>query len=254
MDTLRDSIAWITGAGSGIGLGAAVELGRTGARVVLSGRRREALEAAARQVEAAGGRADIAPLDVADKTAAGAVARGILAKHGSVDILVNSAGVNVARRTLGELSLEDWDRVVDVNLNGALYCAHAVLPAMRARKQGLIVNVASWAGRYLVRLTGSAYTASKHALVALTEAINMEEGANGIRACALCPADVSTPLLDRRPAPPSVEERSAYLQPQDLGKLIRFLAELPARACVNEIVISPTRNPIYTRGVEPGAA
>jgi len=94
-------------------------------------------------------------------------------------------------------------------------------------------------------LTGAAYNASKHAVTALTETINMEEGINGIRACALCPAEVATPIMDRRPMPPSQEDRARMLQPKDLGHTIRWLAELPPNVCINQLVVSPTWNRIY---------
>ena len=94
-------------------------------------------------------------------------------------------------------------------------------------------------------MTGPAYNGSKHAVTAMTETINMEEGVNGIRACAICPAEVATPILDRRPVPPSAEQRAKMLQPQDLGDVIRYVAELPPHACINQLIISPTWNRIY---------
>ena len=104
-----------------------------------------------------------------------------------------------------------------MNLDGTFYCMHAVLPSMRARKEGLLINIASWAGKYTLAMAGGAYNGSKHAVVALTETLNMEECVNGIRACALCPAEVATPILDRRPIPPSPEERARMLQADDIG-------------------------------------
>ena len=132
-----------------------------------------------------------------------------------------------------------------INLDGSFYCITAVLPSMRERKDGVIINISSWAGKYDSYMTGPAYNASKHAVVAMTAHLNQEECINGIRACALCPAEVSTPIMEKRPIPPSAEDRAKMLQPDDLGRTIRFIAELPAHACINEIIISPTWNRIF---------
>jgi NADP-dependent 3-hydroxy acid dehydrogenase YdfG len=116
---------------------------------------------------------------------------------------------------------------------------------MRAQKDGVIINISSWAGIHTSMVTGPAYNASKHAVVSLTENLNMEECVNGIRACAICPAEVATAIMDRRPMPPTPEERARMLQPQDLGNAIRWVAEQPPHVCVNEIVISPTWNRLF---------
>jgi NADP-dependent 3-hydroxy acid dehydrogenase YdfG len=121
---------------------------------------------------------------------------------------------------------------------------------MRSRKDGLIINVSSWAGRYPSTLTGPAYNATKHAVVALTESINMEEGEKGIRATSILPGEVATPILEKRPVPPTPEVRAKMLQAEDLGKTVAFIASLPARACINEIIVSPTHNRFYFGGLE----
>ncbi len=167
-----------------------------------------------------------------------------------MDILINSAGINDPRRNFFNVSTEAWDRIVGINLSGMFYCVHAVLPGMRSRKDGLIINVSSWAGRYASTLTGPAYNATKHAVIALTESINMEEGLNGIRATSVLPGEVATPILEKRPVPPTPEVRAKMLQAEDLGKTLLFIASLPARACVNEIIISPTHNRFYFGGLE----
>lgn len=246
---LRGSVAWITGAGSGIGLAGARELAAAGAKVVLSGRRAETLEREAAAIRSAGGEADAAPLDVSDSAAVESVAKSILARHGRIDVLVNSAGLNNPKRYWRDQTVPSWDEVIHINLSGTFYCVHAVLPAMRAQKSGLVINISSWAGRHTMALVGAAYNGSKHAVVSLSESINMEECKNGIRACAICPAEVATPIMDRRPVPPSAEERAKMLQPEDLGKTIRWVAEQPPHVCVNEILISPTWNRIYVGGV-----
>ncbi len=245
MSTLKNKVAWVTGAGSGIGLGGARALAAAGASVVLSGRRKELLDRAADEIRAQGGVAEVEVLDVADPQAVQRVASAVLARHARIDILLNSAGTNTPNRFWRNQSIEGWRSVVGANLDGSFYTAHAVLPAMRARKDGLIINVSSWAGVFHPKLTGAAYNASKHAVTAMTETINMEEGVNGIRACAICPAEVATPILDSRPVPPSSTERARMLQPEDLGDTIRFIAELPAHVCLNQVIISPTWNRMY---------
>ena len=242
---LEGKVAWITGGGSGIGLAGGIELARAGAHVVVSGRNQETLAAAERQIKAAG-RGEAIALDVSSKEDVARVA----ARIGRVDILVNSAGINDPKRNFHNVSLESWDRIVAINLSGMFYCVHAVLPGMRGRKEGLIINVSSWAGRYASTLTGPGYNATKHAVVALTESINMEECMNGIRATSVLPGEVATPILEKRPVPPAPEVRARMLQAEDLGKTILFVASLPPRACINEILISPTWNRFYLGGLE----
>jgi len=246
---LAGKIAWITGGGSGIGLAGAIELARAGAHVVISGRSKETLAVAEKQLKAAG-KGEALAVDVADKPEVAKIAAAILKRHGRIDILVNSAGINLPKRNFRNVSVDGWDQIVAINLSGMFYCCHAVLPAMRERKEGLVINVSSWAGRYASTLTGPGYNATKHAVVALTESLNMEEGANGIRATSILPGEVATPILEKRPVPPPPHERARMLQAEDLGKTILFIATLPARACVNEIVISPTWNRFYLGGLE----
>jgi len=242
---LKGKTAWITGGGSGIGLAGGLELARMGARIVISGRSHETLAAAEKAIKALGSCEAIA-LDVGNKQAVAKAAERI----GRVDILVNSAGINDPKRNFFNVSTEAWDRIVAINLSGMFYCVHAVLPGMRSRKDGLIVNVSSWAGRYPSTLTGPAYNATKHAVVALTESINMEEGDKGIRATSVLPGEVATPILEKRPVPPTPEVRAKMLQAEDLGRTIAFIAALPARACINEVIISPTHNRFYFGGLE----
>jgi NADP-dependent 3-hydroxy acid dehydrogenase YdfG len=250
MGTLSGKIAWLTGAGSGIGQAGAVELAKAGATVVISGRRAEALEETRSLVTAAGGEVEKLALDVSDKRQVAHAAKELLDRHGRCDILVNSAGVNVPKRYYKDLAPEDWDRVIGINLNGALYCISALLPAMRAQRGGLVVNVSSWLGRWVGYLGGAAYGASKHALATLTHHLNIEEGMHGIRGCVIYPGEVATPLLKARPSPPAQEDIDRMLRPEDLGRTIRFVAETPAHVCLNEIVITPTWNRLLIGGSE----
>jgi NADP-dependent 3-hydroxy acid dehydrogenase YdfG len=239
MRTLNDKIAWITGAGTGIGAAAARALVHEGMQVVLSGRRREPLDALAAEL---GKSALSRPLDVADKTAVLALADEIISRFGRIDVLVNSAGLNARNRNWHNVTLDDWDRVIRVDLDGAFYCSKAVLPTMIAQHDGLIINVSSWAGKYTGIVTGPAYSAAKHAMNSMTESLNMEAGIHGVRACALCPGEVSTPILDSRPVPPTAEERAQMVQAEDCGEIIAFIAKMPPHVCINELTVSPTWN------------
>jgi len=235
-------VAWVTGGGTGIGEAGAEALAADGWSVVVSGRRRAPLDAVVEKIARAGGNAEAIPLDVADAAAVQRAADQIVAKHGRIDLQVNSAGVNVPKRRWADMELEGWNQLVDINLNGVLYCMRAVLPAMRRQKDGLIINVSSWAGRHVSKMPGPAYTTTKHAVLALTHSFNMDECVNGLRACCLMPGEVATPILKLRPVVPTEEEQARMLQPEDLGRTIAFVASMPPRVCMNEILISPTWN------------
>jgi len=245
LESLKNKVAWVTGAGTGIGQAGAVALAKSGARVVLSGRRPETLQETVNMIVEAGGEPSVEVLDVSDAEAVQAVADRIAARYGRLDILVNNAGTNVTERHWGIVTPEKWDQVINIDLSGAFYCASAVIPIMRKQKDGLIINVSSWAGRFYSYVTGPAYSAAKFGLVAMNASINIEECINGIRACAICPAEVWTPIIDRRPDALSIEEKSKMLKSDDLGETILFVASLPKHVCINELVISPTWNRLY---------
>lgn len=245
MTDLAGRLAWVTGAGSGIGEAAAKALARANATVVLTGRRVEPLEAVAEAIRAAGGLAAVAPGDLTDAAAVDRIVRAIGEEHGRLDILVNNAGVNIRERSWAELEPAGIDALLNGNLSSAFYAAAASLPLMRANRSGVMIHTASWAGRFISPVSGPAYTAAKHAVVAMSHSINMEEFANGIRSSVICPAEVATPILDRRPQPISAEDRALMLQPDDLGELILFIATRPKHVCMNEVLISPAWNRGY---------
>ncbi|MEQ8349182.1 MAG: SDR family NAD(P)-dependent oxidoreductase [Sneathiellaceae bacterium] len=248
MRELKGKVAWITGAGTGIGAAAALAYAAAGMHLVLSGRRREKLEEVEAAIRAAGDPAGdivLEPLDVADGDAVEAVAGRIDSRFGRLDILVNSAGINIPKRSWKEVSRAGWDQVVRIDLDGTYYCCAAALPMMRRQQDGLVINVSSWAGRWVTKLTGPAYNAAKHGVCALTESLNQEECGNGIRATAMLPGEVATPILDNRPVPVSADDRAKMVQAEDTGELCLFLARLPSHVCINEVVISPTHNRLY---------
>jgi len=245
-ESLKGKVAWVTGGGSGIGLAGARELSRAGAHVILSGRSAETLKAGMKQVKGA----ESVALDVTNQKEVAMAAEALVKRHGRIDILLNSAGINLPKRNYRNVSIEGWDQIVATNLSGMFYCCHAVLPAMRKRKEGLIINISSWAGRHASPLFGPGYYATKTAVLALTEQINIEECTHGIRASAILPGEVATPILEKRPVPPSPQERARMLQPDDLGQAVLFVATLPPRVCINELMITPTWNRFIVGGLE----
>ena len=247
-------VAWVTGGATGIGLATAELLADHGWRVVISSRRADNVnEAVARAAAKAKDKTDVhgLPLDVSHAKDVESAAKTIVQKFGRIDLLVNSAGVNVRARNWPDVSIEGWDQVVGINLDGLMYCMHAVLPTMRAQKSGTIVNVSSWAGKHVSPLTGPAYSATKHAVVALTHSFNMENFHDNLRACCICPAEVATEILKSRPVVPSDADMARMLQPEDLASAIVYAAEAPAHVCVNEIVISPTWNRSFLASPHP---
>ena len=248
--SIEGQVAWVTGAGSGIGQSAAVAFAKAGVKLALSGRRREALEQTAALVREAGGEAVVASADMGRADEVEHAWEAVRSAYGRCDILVNSAGLNVPRRSWSEIDPAGIDAVIGVDLNGPFYASRAVLPTMRAQRDGLIIQISSWAGRYVSKLTGPAYSAAKHGLVALSESLNQEECGYGIRSCCICPGEVATPILDKRPVPVSAEDKARMLQAEDLADTILFVARLPTSVCVNEILISPTWNRGYLEGIK----
>jgi len=245
MAALKGKVAWVTGAGTGIGQAAAMALAREGATVVLTGRRKAPLEATAAAVRKAGGKALVKPGDLMKASAVTRIARDIDRKFSRCDILVNNAGLNILQRTWKELTPAGAEQVIDGNLSSAFYCATAVLPMMRRRKDGVLIHTSSMAGRNPSPLSGAAYSAAKHGVVAMSHTINMEECMNGIRSCVVCPGEVATPILDKRPIPITKEERARMAQSEDVGDLVRYVACLPPHVTINEVWITPTWNRGY---------
>ncbi len=238
---LQDKRVLITGGGSGIGLGIAETFAREGAHIVITGRSAERLESARAGLGEASDRIFARAADVSDREQAAGLVAWTEEKLGGIDILVNNAGINVPQRTLAGLDPEDWRRMVEINLNGPYYCIHATLPGMRRRKDGYIINISSIAGVRILEVAGVGYTASKYGMTALSFFTGIEERENGIRSCVICPGEVNTPIIDRRPNPMSAEDRAQILQPEDIAAAALFVATLPKRASVPELIMTPSR-------------
>ncbi len=237
--SLTGTNAVVTGGGTGIGLGAAMALAKLGCRVAIGGRREEKLREAAATFEGEPA-IECHALDVADRESVDAFFAWAGETLGDIDILVNSAGLNIPNRSMADMEPAQWDQVLAVNATGAYNCMHAVLPGMRKRGDGLIINISSVAGKRALELGGVAYCASKFAMTALGTCVNNEAARDGVRVTSIYPGEVNTPILENRPAPVSEERKAAMLQPEDVGAVVATIAMLPPRANVAELVIKPT--------------
>ena len=245
MRDLKGKVAWVTGAGTGIGEAAALALAAEGAKTILTGRRKEPLNAVAERIKANGGSAEVRAGDLTKSDTVAKIVATIEADHGRLDILVNNAGVNIPDRNWQRLKPEGIDALIAGNLSSAFYVARAVLPLMRKQKDGVLIHTASWAGRYVGPVPGPTYIAAKHGVVAMSHSINLEECVNGIRSCVLCPGEVATPIMTFRDPPEPPEALARMVQPEDMGHLVVFVAKQPPHVCLNEIVVSPTHNRGY---------
>ena len=231
----------VTGGGTGIGFGIAKAFYQSGCRVIITGRRAEKLEQAIQSMDGEnGGTIEGLACDVSDRTAVVALFEKIHQQQGMVDILVNSAGTNIANRTMEAMSPEQWDEVLAINASGAYNCIYQVLPSMRERQDGLIINVSSIAGKRALTLGGIAYAASKFAMTALGTAIANEVSQESVRVTNLYPGEVNTPILEKRPNPVSDQQKARMVQPEDVGNLMVAIACLPSRAHVPEVILKPT--------------
>jgi NADP-dependent 3-hydroxy acid dehydrogenase YdfG len=232
--------ALVTGAGSGIGRGIASSLDGLGLRLALIGRESQKLEQTRSELQAGRDSALTLSCDVSDRASVKAMVGRVLESFGSIDVLICNAGTNVRNRSLESLSPEDWDRMIDTNLTGAFNLVHHVLPSMRRRQGGLIVQICSISGIRASTLGGAGYSASKFGQSALGICLGREEGKNGIRSTVIYPGEVNTPILDARPVPVGAERRATILQPEDIAAAVSFLVQLHPRARVPELVITPT--------------
>jgi NADP-dependent 3-hydroxy acid dehydrogenase YdfG len=240
MSTLSDKVAIVTGGGTGIGQETAKLLAAEDAQVVIAGRRKESLEAVAAEIGRAGGRVAARPADIATSEDALGLAAWTVATYGRVDILVNNAGHSSRARSIRWITPDDWDSVFAVNIRGVYLLTQAVLPTMLAHGGGTIVTVASMAAIRASGLSGPAYSAAKAAALSLMRHIHDELRSQGIRATTILPAEVDTPILDKRPLPPNAQARATMMQAEDVARAILLCATLPPRTVIEQIVMSPT--------------
>lgn len=237
-EDLRNRVALVVGAAGGIGRAIAARLGAAGCRLALVDLDGFALGETA-QALGLGEPPLTFAADITDRPQVNAVAASVRDAFGAVDLLVNAAGTNTPERTLDTMSPEQWEKTVAVNLTGVFHCIQAFLPLLRERG-GVIVTIASTTAILVSPGGGAHYCAAKRALLSLNESINMEQGKHGIRACAILPGEVNTPLLDKRPTPPSPERRAAVLQPGDVAEAVYFVATRPPHVTISDLVIWPT--------------
>ena len=237
--SLSGQNALVIGGGSGMGAATALALADSGAQVAVSGRRQAKLQEIIKEAPQGTFLKDYAA-DVSDRDSLAALFDWYDSNFPSLDIFVNAAGVNIPDRAMEDLSPDDWDKVIEINLTGAYDCLRLALERMRPRKDGLVVMINSVSGKRSNPLGGVAYNASKFGMTALGACVAEEERENGIRITNLFPGEVNTPILDQRPVPPTEEHRAGILQPEDIAAAVLMLAKLDSRAHVPELVMKPT--------------
>jgi NADP-dependent 3-hydroxy acid dehydrogenase YdfG len=241
--SIEDKVVVITGASSGLGESTARMLAAKGARVVLGARRKDRIDALVEDIKASGGHALGFKADVTNRGDVEALVKGAIDAYERVDVIVNNAGI-MPIAPMAALKVEEWDRMIDVNIKGVLYGVAAVLPVMQRRKQGHIINIASVLGFKVFAPGGTVYSATKFAVRALTEGLRIELKADNIRATMISPGAVATEL----PESSSGEDTRRKLRdlykiaiPADsIARAVVYAIEQPAEVEIDEIVIRPT--------------
>ena len=241
MSELAGKTIIVTGASSGFGEAIAIACAGAGANVSLVARRKEALESVAAAARAKGGRALVCPADVSDDQQIQAALDQTRAAFGPVDVLVNNAGTNITERSISDTSAQQWRDLLEINLTSAFVFSKAVLPEMKARGDGLIINIASRAGMFPSLLAGVGYSATKIGMEALNAVTNEEGNPHGVRACLFNPGAGNTPIIDRRPVKFSQEAKARMIQSEDIAATVVFIASLPPRVNIDLISMMPTR-------------
>jgi NADP-dependent 3-hydroxy acid dehydrogenase YdfG len=242
---IKGKVAIITGASSGIGYATALALSKAGARVAAGARRTDKLELLQKEIAGNGGEIFIQKLDVTKKAECDAFVDAVVKKWGTVDILVNNAGL-MPLSFFKNLKVDEWDRMIDVNIRGVLYCTAAVITHMINKKSGHIINVSSVAGR-IVFPSGSVYCATKHAVAAFSEGLRQEfSQRSNIRVTCIEPGEVATELLNtitdkslEKYVQTTKQREAQQLQPEDIANAILFAVQAPDHMNVNEILVRP---------------
>ena len=232
----------VVGGGSGMGRATERLLAAKGNyEVAIGGRTLEKLNEAAE-----GTSIHVHTIDVADRPSVDVFFQWAEQELGGpVDVMVNAAGINIPNRSMQMMSPEQWDQMIAVNLTGAYNCLLAVLSNMRSRKDGLVINISSVAGKRAIAAAGIAYSASKFGMTALGTSVSSEAAVDGVRVTNVYPGEVDTPLLEQRPAPVTEEHRARMLKADHVGELVVSLIELPREVHVPEVVVKPLTQEWY---------
>ena len=246
---LANKVCIITGGGDGIGRGTALMMARDGAKMVLIGRTASKIETVKREIESTGGSADVFVMDVSDWAAVQRMAKSVLARHGHVDVLINCAGHSSPHRKLLTTTPEEIHGVINSNLVGTIFCTQAVIPSMLEAKTGTIINISSMAGVSPGLMGGMVYSAAKAAVINFTQFINNEFKNTGVRASVIIPGEVDTPILDKRPVPPSTEARATMVTVEDAAEAISLVARMSERSNIPTLIIKPKMERNYSAEV-----
>jgi NADP-dependent 3-hydroxy acid dehydrogenase YdfG len=240
MKTLDGKVALVTGGGSGIGRATALLLAAEGARVAVAGRRKEPLEQVVAEIQRDKGTAVARTCDLTKAHDARELAAWALKTFGGVDILINNAGQSSHARSIRWIGQDEWDAVLGVNTTGVYALTQSVLPSMLERGAGTVVTVASMAALRPGGFSGVAYGVAKAGARAMMQALHTELRNRGIRATTILPAEVDTPILDKRPLVPDANARATMMQAEDVARAILLVCTMPQRTVIEEIVMSPT--------------
>jgi NAD(P)-dependent dehydrogenase (short-subunit alcohol dehydrogenase family) len=238
-EPVEGRVAVVVGAAGGIGRACSSRLAEAGARLALLDMDGRALEAFKAELDLRQPPLTVG-IDITDREQVDSAASAVKSALGGVDMLINAAGINTKQRTLSDVSPEQWESVIAVNLNGVFHCTQAFLPMMIQGGGGTIVTIVSTASRLVSPGAGAHYCAAKRALLSLTESINIEQGRHGIRACAISPGEVATSFVDYRPEVPSAERRATMLKAGDVAEAVYYVVTQPARVTVSDLVIWPS--------------
>ena len=240
MGVMDGKVSIITGAGTGIGKIAAVMFAEAGSNLVLAGRRQAPLDEVADLAREHGVEVEVRPTDLENGDAAADLGKWSLERFGKVDILVNNAGHSSRVRSLRYVGPEEWESVFKVNVEGVYRLTQSVLANMIDRGSGTVITVSSMAALTPGLLGGAPYSAAKAASLNMIRGMNTELAKLGVRACAIMPGEVDTPILENRPRPPDADDRSTMMMPEDIAQAIFLCAAMPQRTIVEQVVMMPT--------------